>query len=149
MGLDVQEHVRRVEVNFSEDEIKKYERVFQRVNKSKTGCVSSLDLRNMLKEMGEEVSDKQLHDVIAEVDTNRNSCVELDEFLQVRRLGRLRQTRTQAIENSRSLRTGSRRARTNEGAPLSRPDHFAPRIFQFRALREPVGTLKQSNLTRE
>ena len=84
MGLDVQEHVRRVEVNFSEDEIKEYEKVFQRVNKSKTGCVSSLDLRNMLKEMGEEVSDKQLHDVIAEVDTNRNSCVELDEFLQVR-----------------------------------------------------------------
>ena len=84
MGLDVQEHVRRVEVNFSEDEIREYEKVFQRVNKSKTGCVSSLDLRNMLKEMGEEVSDKQLHDVIAEVDTNRNSCVELDEFLQVR-----------------------------------------------------------------
>ena len=89
MGLDVQEHVRRVEVNFSEDEIKEYERVFQRVNKSKTGCVSSLDLRNMLKEMGEEVSEKQLHDVIAEVDTNRNSCVELDEFLQVRKNGRL------------------------------------------------------------
>ena len=84
MGLDVQEHVRRVEVNFSEEEIKEYEKVFQRVSKSKTGCVSSLDLRNMLKEMGEEVSDKQLHDVIAEVDTNRNSCVELDEFLQVR-----------------------------------------------------------------
>ena len=83
--MDVQEHVRRVEVNFSEDEIKEYERVFQRVNKSKTGCVSSLDLRNMLKEMGEEVSEKQLHDVIAEVDTNRNSCVELDEFLQVRK----------------------------------------------------------------
>ena len=84
MGLDVQEHVRRVEVNFSEEEITEYEKVFQRVSKSKTGCVSSLDLRNMLKEMGEEVSDKQLHDVIAEVDTNRNSCVELDEFLQVR-----------------------------------------------------------------
>jgi len=96
MGLDVQEHVRRVEVNFSEDEIKEYERVFQRVKKSKTGCVSSLDLRNMLKEMGEEVSDKQLHDVIAEVDTNRNSCVELDEFLQVRKLGRLRRTSTRS-----------------------------------------------------
>lgn len=96
MGLDVQEHVRRVEVNFSEDEIKEYERVFQRVNKSKTGCVSSLDLRNMLKEMGEEVSEKQLHDVIAEVDTNRNSCVELDEFLQM-----MSALKTGAIANNR------------------------------------------------
>jgi len=50
----------------------------------------------MLKEMGEEVSDKQLHDVIAEVDTNRNSCVELDEFLQVRNVGRRRQTSTRS-----------------------------------------------------
>ena len=83
MGLDVQEHVRRVEVNFSDEEIKEYEKKFQKVNKSKRGCLNSFDLRNMLKEMGEEVSDKQLHELIAEVDTNRNSCVDLDEFVQV------------------------------------------------------------------
>lgn len=83
MGLDVQEHVRRVEVNFSDEEIKEYEKKFQKVNKSKRGCLNSFDLRNMLKEVGEEVSDKQLHELIAEVDTNRNSCVELDEFVQV------------------------------------------------------------------
>ena len=83
MGLDVQEHVRRVEVNFSDEEIKEYENKFQKVNKSKRRCLNSFDLRNMLKEMGEEVSDKQLHELIAEVDTNRNSCVDLDEFVQV------------------------------------------------------------------
>lgn len=83
MGLDVDEHVRRVEVNFSDEEIKELEKKFQKVNKSKRGCLSSFDLRKMLKEMGEEVSDKQLYELIAEVDTNRNSCVELDEFLQV------------------------------------------------------------------
>lgn len=83
MGLDVDEHVRRVEVNFSDEDIKVLEKKFQKVNKSKRGCLSSFDLRKMLKEMGEEVSDKQLHELIAEVDTNRNSCVELDEFLQV------------------------------------------------------------------
>lgn len=83
MGLDVQEHVRRVEVNFSDKEIQEYERKFQKMNKSKRGCLNSFDLKSMLKEMGEEVSDKQLHELIAEVDTNRNSCVELDEFLQV------------------------------------------------------------------
>ncbi|KAJ7389044.1 glycerol-3-phosphate dehydrogenase [Desmophyllum pertusum] len=96
MGLDVQDHVRRVEVNFKEDEITEYEKKFQQVNKSKKGCVSSLDLRNMLKEMGEEVSDEQLHEVIAEVDTNRNSCVELDEFLQV-----MSALKTGAIANNR------------------------------------------------
>lgn len=83
MGLDVHEHVRRVEVNFSDEEVKQYEKMFQKITKSKQGCLNSFDLRNMLKEMGEEVSDKQLHELIAEVDINKNSCVELDEFLQV------------------------------------------------------------------
>ena len=83
MGLDVHEHVRRVEVNFNDEEIKQYEKMFQKITKSKRGCLNSFDLRNMLKEMGEEVSDKQLHELIAEVDINKNSCVELDEFLQV------------------------------------------------------------------
>lgn len=83
MGLDVHEHVRRVEVNFNDEEVKQYEKMFQKITKSKLGCLNSFDLRNMLKEMGEEVSDKQLHELIAEVDINKNSCVELDEFLQV------------------------------------------------------------------
>lgn len=96
MGLDVQEHVRRVEVNFSDEEIKEYEKKFHKVNKSKRGCLNSLDLKNMLKEMGEEVSDKQLHELIAEVDTNRNSCVEMDEFLQL-----MSALKTGAVANNR------------------------------------------------
>ncbi|XP_044165114.1 glycerol-3-phosphate dehydrogenase, mitochondrial-like isoform X2 [Acropora millepora] len=96
MGLDVQEHVRRVEVNFSDKEIQEYERKFQKMNKSKRGCLNSFDLKNMLKEMGEEVSDKQLHELIAEVDTNRNSCVELDEFLQL-----MSALKTGAVANNR------------------------------------------------
>lgn len=96
MGLDVQEHVRRVEVNFSDKEIQEYERKFQKMNKSKRGCLNSFDLKSMLKEMGEEVSDKQLHELIAEVDTNRNSCVELDEFLQL-----MSALKTGAVANNR------------------------------------------------
>lgn len=85
-----------MEVNFSDEEIKEYERKFQKVNKSKRGCLNSFDLRNMLKEMGEEVSDKHLHELIAEVDTNRNSCVELDEFLQL-----MSALKTGAVANNR------------------------------------------------
>lgn len=96
MGLDVQEHVRRVEVNFSDKEVQEYERKFQKMNKSKRGCLNSFDLKSMLKEMGEEVSDKQLHELIAEVDTNRNSCVELDEFLQL-----MSALKTGAVANNR------------------------------------------------
>lgn len=96
MGLEVLDHVRRVEVNFNNDEIKEYEKIFQKANKSKRGCVTSVDLRNMLKAMGEDVSEEHLHEVIAEVDTNRNSCVELDEFLQV-----MSAIKTGAVANNR------------------------------------------------
>lgn len=96
MGLEVLDNVRRVEVNFKEAEVKEYEKIFQKANKSKQGCVTSVDLRNMLKTMGEDVSEEHLHEVIAEVDTNRNSCVELDEFLQV-----MSAIKTGAVANNR------------------------------------------------
>ncbi|XP_073230331.1 glycerol-3-phosphate dehydrogenase, mitochondrial-like [Porites lutea] len=96
MGLDVHEHVRRVEVNFNDEEVKQYEKMFEKITKSKRGCLNSFDLRNMLKEMGEEVSDKQLHELIAEVDINKNSCVDLDEFLQL-----MSALKTGAVANNR------------------------------------------------
>ena len=45
--------------------------------------LSVLDLRKVLKEMGEEVDERQLRDLIAEVDINKNNTIEQEEFLQV------------------------------------------------------------------
>ena len=84
MGLEVQEHVRRVEVNFSAEEIQAYERVFKKFDLDGKGRISFYNLRRLLKDVGEDLSDEQLHDLIAEVDINKNTTIELDEFLQVR-----------------------------------------------------------------
>ena len=37
-----------------------------------------------MQKIGENVSDDQLHDILSEVDLNRNAQVDLGEFLQVR-----------------------------------------------------------------
>ena len=87
MGLDVQEHIRRVDVNFNPDEIRAYEKVFQKFDLDNTGSITFYNLRRLLNDLGEKVSDEQLRELIAEVDTNRNTTIELDEFLQVSNTG--------------------------------------------------------------
>ena len=39
---------------------------------------------NVLQEMGAQVSDDELRELIAEVDINKNATIEEEEFLQVR-----------------------------------------------------------------
>jgi len=44
---------------------------------------SKKDLRKALEEIGEQVSEAQLRELIAEVDVNQNSTIEEEEFLIV------------------------------------------------------------------
>ena len=44
---------------------------------------SKKDLRKALEEIGEQVSETQLRELIAEVDVNQNSTIEEEEFLMV------------------------------------------------------------------
>ena len=39
-----------------------------------------------LQKTGEQVSEDQLHDILSEVDVNKNAQVDIGEFLQVREL---------------------------------------------------------------
>jgi len=45
--------------------------------------LSKKDLRKALEEIGEDVSEAQLRELIAEVDVNQNSTIEEEEFLIV------------------------------------------------------------------
>ena len=84
MGLEVREHVRNVDINFTEAEIAKYKKLFSNFDIDGSGSISLKNLRHLLKQMGEDITDDQLRELIAEVDINKNSTVEEDEFLQVK-----------------------------------------------------------------
>ena len=80
MGLKVATEVRDAPINFSSQEAKHYSEIFKEFDKDKNGHISIHDLRKAIQEIGEEVSDNKLRDLIAEVDINKNCTIE-EEFL--------------------------------------------------------------------
>lgn len=83
MGLRVATEVRDAPINLSYQEAKRYSEIFKNFDKDRDGHISIHDLRSALKEMGEKVTDKELQELIAEVDINKNCTIEEEEFLQV------------------------------------------------------------------
>ena len=83
MGLHVATEVWNAPINLSYQEAKQYSQIFKSFDKDRDGHISIHDLRKALREMGENVSDDELRELIAEVDINKNCTIEEEEFLQV------------------------------------------------------------------
>ncbi|CAH1249133.1 GPD2 [Branchiostoma lanceolatum] len=79
--LDVRAQI-TPDTNLPVADIERYTKRFNNVAGSK-GFITHVDLENIIQNLGIDVSDDQLHDMLEEVDTNRNGQVELDEFLQL------------------------------------------------------------------
>jgi Ca2+-binding EF-hand superfamily protein len=83
MGMDVHDKVRQVDVNFTAKEIEHYKKAFKHFDLDNSGSITFYNLKKLLREEGEAVTDDQLHDLISEVATTKNNAIDLDEFLQV------------------------------------------------------------------
>ena len=77
--------------------------------------LSVLDLRKVLKEMGEEVDERQLRDLIAEVDINKNNTIEQEEFLQL-----MSGIKTGVIANNRMAAIMERMGEHKKDIPVNR-----------------------------
>ena len=47
------------------------------------GHITSQEIGNVMKSLGEDIPGYKLREIIKEVDSNQNGTVEFDEFLQV------------------------------------------------------------------
>ncbi|RUS91130.1 hypothetical protein EGW08_001155 [Elysia chlorotica] len=84
MGLDIKRLTEKdVPLNFNKDEINNFVRRFKSLDVENKGYISINDLRRYFKNIGERISDDQLHEILKEVDLNRNAQVDIGEFLQV------------------------------------------------------------------
>ncbi|CAL1291074.1 unnamed protein product [Larinioides sclopetarius] len=114
MGQDVNRKARVTPVNFSKDEIASFTKKFQTLDKDRKGYITINDLRQSLKAQGEKVDDETLHDMLNEVDLNKNGQVELGEYLLLMsaiKTGAIAQSRLAAavdIQYDRSVLTVDR-----------------------------------------
>ncbi|KAK2141192.1 hypothetical protein LSH36_1143g00045 [Paralvinella palmiformis] len=82
MGLNLKTESTAVPINFSKEEINTYISRFRSLDTDNKGYITVNDLRRYFKKIGEHVSEDQLHDILSEVDVNKNAQVDIGEFLQ-------------------------------------------------------------------
>ncbi|XP_071043850.1 glycerol-3-phosphate dehydrogenase, mitochondrial [Parasteatoda tepidariorum] len=114
MGQDVNRQARETPTNLTKEEVFAYTKKFQTLDKDKKGYITFSDLRQSIKAQGEKVDDDALHDMMNEVDLNKNGQVELGEYLVLMgsiKSGAISQSRLAAavnIEYDRSVRSVDR-----------------------------------------
>ncbi|KAG0422319.1 hypothetical protein HPB47_001843 [Ixodes persulcatus] len=84
MGGNVnKESQQKLSMSFTKSEVDQYIQKFQAIDKDRKGYISVVDLRRSLKAAGENVSELQLHEMLNEVDLNKNGQIELSEYLEL------------------------------------------------------------------
>ncbi|KAK3083034.1 hypothetical protein FSP39_012251 [Pinctada imbricata] len=99
MGLELGSGAANIPINFTKDEINTYVKKFNTLDYNKKGYITVNDLRTYFKKTGERVTEDQLHDILNEVDLNRNAQVDLGEFLQL-----MSALKSGSVSNSRFAR---------------------------------------------
>uniref|UniRef100_A0A6I8QJ84 Glycerol-3-phosphate dehydrogenase n=1 Tax=Xenopus tropicalis TaxID=8364 RepID=A0A6I8QJ84_XENTR len=72
----------RSEINLSPSDVDRYTKRFHKFDKDKKGFITILDVQRVLENVNVQMDANNLHEILNEVDLNKNGQVELNEFLQ-------------------------------------------------------------------
>ncbi|KAM6348105.1 glycerol-3-phosphate dehydrogenase, mitochondrial isoform 2-T5 [Alca torda] len=75
------------EISLGPSDIERYKKRFHMFDKDKKGFITILDVQRVLESISVQIAENTLHDILNEVDLNKNGQVELNEFLQCSRVG--------------------------------------------------------------
>ncbi|XP_074885213.1 glycerol-3-phosphate dehydrogenase, mitochondrial isoform X9 [Buteo buteo] len=70
------------EISLGPSDIERYKKRFHMFDKDKKGFITILDVQRVLESISVQIAENTLHDILNEVDLNKNGQVELNEFLQ-------------------------------------------------------------------
>ncbi|NWV17486.1 GPDM protein, partial [Origma solitaria] len=73
----------RSEISLVPSDIERYKKRFRMFDKDKKGFITILDVQRVLESISVQIAENTLHEILNEVDLNKNGQVELDEFLQL------------------------------------------------------------------
>ncbi|NXT22763.1 GPDM protein, partial [Syrrhaptes paradoxus] len=71
------------EISLAPSDIERYKKRFHMFDKDKKGFITILDVQRVLESISVQIAENTLHDILNEVDLNKNGQVELNEFLQL------------------------------------------------------------------
>uniref|UniRef100_A0A670YLD1 Glycerol-3-phosphate dehydrogenase, mitochondrial n=1 Tax=Pseudonaja textilis TaxID=8673 RepID=A0A670YLD1_PSETE len=73
----------RSEITLSPGDIDRYKKRFHMFDKEGKGFITILDVQSVLESINLQINESALHEILNEVDLNKNGQVELNEFLQL------------------------------------------------------------------
>ncbi|XP_024073767.1 glycerol-3-phosphate dehydrogenase, mitochondrial isoform X3 [Terrapene carolina triunguis] len=71
------------EITLISSDIDRYKKRFHMFDKEKKGFITILDVQSVLESISIQIDENTLHEILNEVDLNKNGQVELNEFLQL------------------------------------------------------------------
>ncbi|XP_078084460.1 glycerol-3-phosphate dehydrogenase, mitochondrial [Mustelus asterias] len=71
------------EINLSPSDVDRYTKRFQKFDEDQKGFITMIDVQRVLESVGYQVDEQTIHEILHEVDINKNGQVELIEFLQL------------------------------------------------------------------
>uniref|UniRef100_A0A674MJ40 Glycerol-3-phosphate dehydrogenase, mitochondrial n=1 Tax=Takifugu rubripes TaxID=31033 RepID=A0A674MJ40_TAKRU len=70
------------EINLDYQEVVRYKKRFHKFDKERKGFITTVDVQQVLENINVHIDENSLHEILNEVDLNKNGQVEIDEFLQ-------------------------------------------------------------------
>uniref|UniRef100_A0A7N6BAI4 Glycerol-3-phosphate dehydrogenase, mitochondrial n=1 Tax=Anabas testudineus TaxID=64144 RepID=A0A7N6BAI4_ANATE len=71
------------EINLDYQEVVRYKKRFHKFDKESKGFITTVDVQQVLESINVHIDENALHEILNEVDLNKNGQVEIDEFLQL------------------------------------------------------------------
>ncbi|XP_008283863.1 glycerol-3-phosphate dehydrogenase, mitochondrial isoform X4 [Stegastes partitus] len=71
------------EINLDYQEVIRYKKRFHKFDKESKGFITTVDVQQVLESINVHIDENSLHEILNEVDLNKNGQVEIDEFLQL------------------------------------------------------------------
>ncbi|MBN3302608.1 GPDM protein, partial [Amia calva] len=71
------------EISLQPSEVDRYKKRFHKFDKEKKGFITTVDVQRVLESISVQIDENALHEILNEVDLNKNGQVELNEFLQL------------------------------------------------------------------
>ncbi|KAM3584844.1 uncharacterized protein V6R79_000594 [Siganus canaliculatus] len=71
------------EINLDNQEVARYKKRFHKFDKESKGFITTVDVQQVLESINVHIDENSLHEILNEVDLNKNGQVEIDEFLQL------------------------------------------------------------------
>ncbi|KAK1166067.1 glycerol-3-phosphate dehydrogenase, mitochondrial-like [Acipenser oxyrinchus oxyrinchus] len=77
------EQLTNTEINLTPADVDRYKNRFHKFDKQKKGFITVVDVKHVLESISVQIDENTLHDILNEVDLNKNGQVEFNEFLQL------------------------------------------------------------------